>query len=85
MRHSNANFDYLLAFLDTLKHKFNIIILTETYVQENNNTFQIESDRSFNLYRNGSGHGITIFVLHSLTSHSNEQFVNMNNVFGLFI
>ena len=69
IRSINSNFDLLLAYLNTLKFKFPVIVLTETWVcDESINTFQIDDYSSFNIKAKGRSGGICIFVHNSFSA-----------------
>ena len=73
-----ANFDELSYLLDSLYRKPPIIVLTETWFDENS-VVDIDNYRSFHSYRDGvRGGGVSIYVMDSFES-SLLEFTKINN------
>ena len=63
IRSLKHNFNELFIFLNRIKHKYTIIVLTETWLtNENKDIFQLEGYNSYNIIREGRrGGGVTIY------------------------
>lgn len=63
IRAANSNFDEFLLFLSSLKTKFSIIVLTETWLNHGREWVDIAGYRSYHSVREGKrGGGVTILV-----------------------
>ena len=70
------NFDEIIMLLDSIEIKFNIIVISETWLQEyNKDLYQIENYNAChitrnnsikNTYNNNTGGGVSIFIQHHL-------------------
>ena len=70
------NFDEIIMLLDSIEIKFNIIVISETWLQEyNKDLYQIEKYNAYhiarnnfidNTYNNNAGGGVSIFIQNHL-------------------
>ena len=67
-RSLNGKFNELLCKISLLNEKFSFIVVTETHLNENNDTFEIPSYKSANFYRPcGNGGGIKLYFLEHIS------------------
>ena len=84
IRHNFGQFQVLLSMLNI---KFHIILLVETWLDENiNNGFELPSYTSHDIFRNSHGGGVKLYVDCSLQSAKIDNLCNVNNCFeSLFV
>ena len=83
IRSCNSNLDELVTFLDNVKMKYSIIVLSETWIKDASNHINIPGYVSYHSIRHGTrrGGGVSIFVDKNIDSAElSNLFVN-NDVF----
>ena len=86
IRSINSNFNLLIAYLNSLNFKFPIIVLTETWLCDNDiGSYNLDNYSSFNIKANGRSGGVCVFVHDSFSAHqvnivhgNSFQSVNLN-------
>lgn len=69
------NFDNLLAHLQNVSHHYDIIVLTETWLNENSEQlFKIPGYESISLNRTGRGGGIRVYAMEGLITQCCTEF-----------
>ena len=82
IRSCNANFNEFLSLLEIIKVKFPIIILTETWIKNDLDNFDIPGYVSFHSNRQGSrkGGGVSIFIDRKISATVIPNFTINNDV-----
>ena len=72
------NFKYLLSYLNSLSFRYDIIILTETWLTDDfNDLFNIPGYNEVSLHRNRNGGGIRVYYYQTITADVCEQFTGI--------
>ena len=83
IRSANSNLDEFLVLLDTIKIKFSIIILSETWIKDSSNHINIPGYVSYHSIRQGNrrGGGVSIFIANNIDSVELPSLFVNNDVF----
>merc|ERR1712074_239642 len=85
IRSCNSNFDNFIAFLETVKMKFSVIVLSETWIKDiaMANQLNIPGYISYHSIRKGErrGGGVSIFIDRQIESTEIPNFFINNNVY----
>ena len=83
IRSCNSNLDEFLAFLDTVKMKFSIVVLSETWIKDSSNHINIPGFVSYHSIRQGNrrGGGVSIFIDKDIDSAELPNFFVNNEAF----
>ena len=83
LRSCSKNLDELITFLEIVKMKFSIIIITETWLKESCKHINIPGFVSYHSVRQGSrrGGGVSIFIDRQIDSSELPNFFINNDVF----
>ena len=83
-----GKFSEFVAHINLLKFKFTVLIITETWLNENTDiAFDINGYNCFSIYRNGQiGGGIKIYIEESLSASVIEEISSVEGAYeGLFV
>ena len=82
IRSCRKNFSELQVFLNSLKIKYKVIILTEIWLTEaTDNGFNIEGFMAFNMYRSDQGGGVKVYVHKSIKCNPINEFCELNKLY----
>lgn len=81
IRSLNKNLDELLILLDSLKTEFQVIVLSETWLNDPSEFITLDGYKDYHSVRsNGRGGGVSILVRNNIHSQLLPQFTLNNNV-----
>ena len=80
VRSLNKNYNHLLAHLQNVSHRYDLILLTETWLcSESDQLFQIPGYEAISLNRSGRGGGIRVYALEGLITNCYTEFTAIYN------
>ena len=83
IRSCNKNIDDFISFLETVKMKFSVLVLSETWIKDEFNLINIPGYVSYHSIRKGNrrGGGVSIFIDRQIDSVEIPKFFVNNDVF----